>query len=468
MVDVILIHPSYKLVGRKDNLRGKESLTPSLGLAYLAAYLKSKQIGVKIFDLRIEQISPGKLINILNKEKPSVVGLTAYTEDLNAAFATASIVKKSNKEIYVVIGGPHATALPIETLNTCSDLDAVIIGEGEITLYELVDAIQSNKSVSGMQGLAVRVDNTPILTEPRPHIDDLDILPFPDWSLFDLKKYCGLFYVSFSRGCPYRCYFCFGRYLGKTRFRQPKNVVDEIEQNIRRFNAKQIQFADATLSLNRGKTIELCNKIIHRGINKRVRWYCDTRADRMDARLFNLFKKAGCKSVTFGIESGDENLLKTVINKGETKEQMKNAVNWAKEAKIETRCHFIIGHTFETRESIQKTINFAKELDPDIVSFGLMLPLPGTEVRNLAEKCTGGLKLLHSDWSKYSGLNNGCMELDDIPLKELKAWQSKAYLQFYSSRPLKFTKLLFGGQAYNLRSLPSMLIYVVRNFVGRR
>jgi radical SAM superfamily enzyme YgiQ (UPF0313 family) len=157
-----------------------------------------------------------------------------------------------------------------------------------------------------------------------------------------------------------------------------------------------------------------------------------------------------------------------VINKGETKEQMKNAVKLTKEANIETRCHFIIGHAFETPQSIQKTINFAKELDPDMVSFGLMAPLPGAEIRNLADNRIGGLKMLQNDWSKYNQLNYDCMELEDIPLDQLKVWQSKAYLQFYSSKPLKAAKLLFGQQGYNLRDLLSLLMYVIRNRIGRR
>lgn len=244
-------------------------------------------------------------------------------------------------------------------------------------------------------------------------------------------------------------------------------MVNEIEHIIHRFNAKQIQFADATLTLDKGRTIDLCNEIIRRGINKRIEWSCDTRADRVDAELLNIFRKAGCKSVIFGIESGDENLLRDVIKKGETKEQMKNAVKLAKEAHIETRCHFIIGHAFETPQSIQKTIDFAKELKPDIISFGLMAPLPGSGIRNLADNQVGGLKLLRNDWGKYNQLNYDCMELEDIPLNRLKAWQSQAYLQFYSSRPLKAAKLLLGQGGYNLTNLPGLLIYVIRNLRGR-
>lgn len=466
MSDVLLIHPSYQTAGiGKDNIHAKESLTPSLGLAYTAAYLEKNNIDVKIIDLRLERINSNEFVKKLKKEKPAVVGLTAFTDEIVAAASIARIVKKHDKKILTAVGGPHPTAMPIDTLKEFTDFDIVVIGEGEISFYELVKAVLNKGSLSKIEGLAIGSNRAPKLTKPRSPIKDLDSLPFPAWHLFDIEKYSDIFMVSSSRGCPFHCYFCFRQYLGNTRLRSVKNVLDEIEYDVTNFGATEIQFADATLSLIKDRAMELCDALIEKGLNKRIKWHCETRADKVDVELFKKFKESGCKSVSFGIESGDETLLKDVIKKGETKEQMKRAVDMAKSIGIETRCFFIIGHAFETGETIQKTIDFAKELSPDALSFGLMVPNPGSKLRSLAENKVGGLNILHNDWSRYNQMNYDCMELEEIPLNELKQWQSRAYFQYYSTQPLRFIKFLTGPQGYNLRSIPRIIAHGLRSLI---
>jgi len=467
MAEVLLIYPSYTLFGKEDNLRGKESLTPSLGLALLASYLKAQDITVKVLDLRTADDSYQILVNSIKDENPVLVGITAYTENAKAAFEVARITREISKAAYITIGGPHVTALPIDTLKECSYLDAAVLGEGEITLNELLTAITSGEEVSSVPGLAIRENDNYVLTEDRPPIEDLDSMPYADWSQFDLSKYSDFVYVNLSRGCPYSCYFCYRQYLGKTRFRDPENVVAEISDIVRSFQVKHFQFTDATLTLNTAKTVDLCNRLIENGLGDKIKWSCDTRADTVDEELVSMMYKAGCRSITYGIESGDEYLLKEVIGKGETKEQMETAVQLTKKAGIEVRCHFIIGHAFETVRSLENTIAFAKKLSPDVISFGLMIPLPGTEMRRLAQEGTGNIVLFHSDWDRYNQVGYDCMELKNIPLAELKAWQSKAYLRYYIAKPLKALKLIFSQQGYNWKEIPRLFIYVVRNLLRK-
>jgi radical SAM superfamily enzyme YgiQ (UPF0313 family) len=238
---------------------------------------------------------------------------------------------------------------------------------------------------------------------------------------------------------------------------------------VKNYGIVKFQFADASLGLLKDSAIQMCDELIRRGLNKKISWDCETRADSLNEQLLKKKKEAGCRWVALGIETGNELILDEVVRKGETKDQMRKAVKLVKKAGIKVRCFFILGHYKETVDTIKETIKFALELNPDALSFGLMVPNPGSEIRKMAEKGVGGLRILHNRWEEYNQFNFGCYELENLSLKELKKWQSNAYFSFYVRRPLKALGLFYDRSAYNYRfsgllKIPFMLL---RNRLGQ-
>ncbi|MBI4639087.1 MAG: B12-binding domain-containing radical SAM protein [Candidatus Tectomicrobia bacterium] len=464
-MNILLIHPSKKVLDKKDDLHGRESLTPSLGLAALAAYLREKGVEVKIIDLRLPHRTMNDVFQAMEELNPTFIGITAFTNEISAAGEVARQIKAHHPNAFVVIGGPHVSTIPLETLREFESFDVGVVGEGEETAFELLEAFMG-RDLTAISGLVLRRGGEIFLTAPRKPLKDLNQLPFPAWDLFEIESYSPIFLVSTSRGCPYPCYFCNPRYLGqKTRIRHFLNVVDEIEILVKRFGAKRIQFADATLSLLGRATSQMCDELIRRGLHRSIAWDCETRADSIDEPLLKKMKEAGCEWIALGVETGSERILRDIVKKGETREEIREAVRLAKRAGIKVRCFFILGHYTETVETIRETISFAKELNPDALSFGLMVPNPGSEIRVLAEEGKGGLRLLHSRWGEYNQFHYSCFESQALPLEELKKWQSIAYFSFYASHPLKALRLFLDQSAYNytLKSLLTIPWSLARN-----
>ena len=441
---MLLLHPSRKLTSKRDLLYRRELLTPSLGLAAISAYCRGENISCQIIDLRLPHRTVEDVVDCLKRRKPILVGITAFTDDIVCAGKLASFIKRSFPEQKIAVGGPHATCLPEQTLKEFSAFDFVIVGEGEKTVVDLTHALQSNNQgdLLNVKGIALRDNGKVVLLPAQPVIEDLDTLPNPAWDLFELEHYSRFLMVNASRGCPYHCYFCNPNYLGKPRLRKGNKVADEIEYLLRRFDIQKIQFADATMGISKQFIIDICDSLIARDLSKVIQWICETRADKLDRVLLEKMKKAGCKLISLGAESGSERILSEVIHKAEGRDDIARAVSTAKEIGLKVRCFFTLGHPGETEAEIMKTLRFATELNPDLVSFGLVVPYPGTELREMAKKCVQGTKILHNQWDEYNQLQYSCYETQEFTLKELKKRQAEAYFYFYSRHPLKALSLL--------------------------
>lgn len=410
---------------------------PRIGLAYLASYLLHLGIPCRVIDAKYERLDTEDILDIIDKEIPDIVGFTAMTTEIIDAASLASKIKKRRNNTFTVIGGPHASALSAETLEEFPDFDVACFGEGEYTLGELVGAIRLKKSFHNIEGIAYRDKERVIrINKLRPLIEILDDLPFPAWSLFSpAKKYP----ILSSRGCPFRCNFCM-RILGDNiRFRNPDMVVKEMSEVYEKYKPQFFIFDDETFGLNKKKTNKILDNIIESGINKKVKLMMQTRVDVVDENLLSKMKEAGCVSVSFGIESGNEEILKT-IGKNITKENARNAVGMAKKIGLATRGFFILGHPNETKQTIKDTIDFALELNTTTVSFGLMTPYPGTEIAKLVKEGRGGYKLLSKNWTEYNKQINAVLELEGVSKNVLQKYQLIAYIKFYLLR-FSFTKI---------------------------
>ncbi len=469
MKNVLLIHPSKRVLSKEDNLFTNESLTPSLGLASLSACCRRQNIDCTILDLRLGHRKINDIITYIEKKRPALIGITAFTDEINSAGETAKLIKKKLPETIIVVGGPHASAIPVKTLEEFIDFDVAVIGEGEETFVELVNAAtqDNGNNLKDIKGTAFRTDSG-ILIAPSRELIDINNLPVPAWDMFELKHYNTLLPVITSRGCPYPCYFCNPNYLGKrVRVKAFDKVVDEIEYCVEKYGVTRFQFADATLSLLKNSAAKMCDELIIRGLNKKIKWDCEIRADSLNEELLAKMKAAGCGCIALGAETGNDMILEEVVKKGETKDQIRNAVKLAKKVGLLVRCFFILGHYKETVDTIKETIRFALELNPDALSFGLMVPNPGSPIREMAEQGTSGLNILHNRWMEYNQFNYSCFEVEGLPLAELKKWQAYAYFTFYLHHPLKALKMFFDRSSYNYKTkalfvIPLMLLRNIR------
>ena len=442
-----------------------ENLYPRIGIASIAAYLQEDGIEVYIIDPEAEGLDSNGVKNRISRVSPDIVGIPAYTEEIHDAAYTAKFVKEINPDIMTVIGGPHASAIPFETLKEFSVFDIAVMGEGESTLLD----IALGHKLEGMKGIAFRDENI-VVNEKRPSISSLDSLPFPAWHLYDIDRYRGSgltsgfkkkraaleIPVESARGCPFNCIFCY-RVCGNIRFKSSKRVADEVEWAVSEFGATKIHFVEGTFGVNKRLAIELCDELIRRGLNRKITWSSGARSDISDRELLRKMKNSGCVYLGYGSESGDDEILK-IIRKDITTDQIERAFELCKEIGIETEANFILGHPFESEETAHKTMNFARNLKAVRATFAILVPFPGTAVRQMAEENVGGLKILTNDWSIYGKQVGGALELEQLPLEKLIGLQTKAYRKFYL-RPDRFLKFV------NLLSLKRVLYGLKRLFV---
>ena len=270
---------------------------------------------------------------------------------------------------------------------------------------------------------------------------DLDELPVPARDLLPYKRYFSIISkgrlttVCPGRGCPFACGFCFKQPQDSLiRYRSPKLVVDEIEEVIDKYGINEINFVSDTLTANRDFITGLCQEMIDRKI--KLPWIAPTRADCITLELLKLMKKAGCRSLRFGVESGSPGILK-LMNKDIDKKKMSQVFKWAKSEKIESFAYLIIGYISETEETIRETLDFVKELKPDLLMYNIATPLPGTRLFEQAVEA----KLVEADYWKKFVLDENYPRIPYL-FKDTEEWIGRAYREFYFSPHFLFRKIL--------------------------
>lgn len=407
---IFLVNPPLTREEAAGKMKRIINLLPPLGIGYIAAVLEKEGFQVKIIDCPPLNLTQENLYNLLKIEKPEIIGFTITTISVRSAIIAAQNAKALLPNALIVIGGSHPTALPEETMRE-GPFDAGIIGEGEYSFLELAQKFRSgSRDFSDIRSLIYRKDSELILTKDKPLIENLDSLPFPALHLFPpLSKYHPMPgnarktpYVQMitSRGCPYRCTFCDRRVFGERyRVRSPKNVVDEIERLIEGYGVREVKFNDDTFTIDQKRVFQICEEILKR--NLKIIWACRTHAKNTSRDLLRIMKRAGCWQIGLGLETGDINMLKE-INKSMTLEEGKRTITWAKEFGINVKVSFMFGLPGETKETIQRTTDFAKTLKADIVNFHIFIPFPGTEL--FKRICREG-SLLHRNYQYYCQLN---------------------------------------------------------------
>ncbi|MDD5449441.1 MAG: radical SAM protein [Candidatus Omnitrophica bacterium] len=404
---IILINPPISTVERygRDigDIAGHQA---PLGLCYLAGFLEKYGFEVSFIDAQAEGLSNREIRKKISSFKPDAVGITSTTVAFHRAKSLATDIKLSKPDIPIIIGGPHVTANPRETLSfKCFDYG--VMREGEITLFELLKGLKRNDSLEGLPGVVLRKNGNVIINPQRPYIDDLDSLPFPARHFLpDIKKYVpplGSYSdtpavsIITSRGCPYGCIFCDKNVFGRTiRYHSPEYVVSEIKNVITRYGAKEIFFVDDTFTVNEERVRKILFLMQREKI--RIKWTCMTRANNITEDLLETMKAAGCWQISIGVESGNQQVL-DFIKKGITLGQVRDVVNWSHKLGIYVKGFFIIGHPIDTVKTIDETIDFAKSIPFSDVVVTFATPIAGSELYSMAPK----YGLFHgNDWSKLS------------------------------------------------------------------
>lgn len=405
MSRVILINPDY-YSDIFTNSKARSAILPGvipLGLACIASGLIKNNHDVKILDLNILDNPEMQLQKEIRAFKPDFVGITSTTPLIRKAYLIAKAVKQIDKNIFIIAGGPHPSALPREVL-TEGDVDCVVKGEGDLAVKSIVENAVTNNS--GNIFFKRNGDVSAAVTQ-EPYIEDLDALPFPAYELFDIKRYrqpriasrrAPLAYLETSRGCYGRCIFCNKNIHGyKMRMKSPQRVVDEIERALR-LGFREIQIIDDIFTADMNRAHKICQEILRRRL--KFPWYPrgGIRVDRINLELLKIMKRAGCYRIPFGIESGSQRIL-NVIKKGITLEQAENAVSLARRAGLETECYFMLGLPTEQEADIKRTIDFAIRLNPDYAKFAITIPLPGT---GLFDCMSANQQIKNTEWAKYN------------------------------------------------------------------
>lgn len=373
------------------------SHTKPMNLAYLAAYLRRKGIRVQILDYEVLPYSDEALKKILMETTPSLVGVSCMTPTIKKGAGICKAAKQFSKNIMTVVGGPHANALPLETLEEFGSFDFLIYGEGEETLLDLCISIKEDRAWEGIPGLVYRKDGELFKGPRRELIKDIDSIPFPARDLIDFRVQPGHSSRGFSnrimstelftsRGCPIGCMFCaIQATFGKTvRFRDLSYVEEEINQFTKDYHFDHVVIADDTFTLKKERAFALCDILRRAEISS---WNCDTRVDTVSKELLLAMKESGCRKVAFGVESGSQRIV-DMIGKKITIEQVERAVHWAKEVGIQhIEGNFIIGaHPYESREDVEMTRKLIRSLPWSFVSVSIIVPYPGTRVYTMMKE----------------------------------------------------------------------------------
>jgi anaerobic magnesium-protoporphyrin IX monomethyl ester cyclase len=400
MKRVLLVLPSYRFLYESTIIRAGAVYSPILSLATIAGMLTSRGIDVRILDLN--KSSDEDLAALIKTFDPGYAGITFATPLAEEAFRLAGLIRRVKKEIVIIGGGAHSSAMPLQVL-TSSDIDVACMGEGEYALLDIVN----DKPCEDIEGIAFKRDGECPVSRNVSSVKDLDSLPFPAWKLFDLAHYkttrllarkSPVAMMETSRGCPYACIYCSKKIFGRTfRAKSVRRVVDEMEY-VLSCGFREVHIIDDCFTYDIERAKSICKEMLKRKISLSWSTINGIRVDNIDRELMHLMRKAGCYRVCFGIESGDDAILKKV-HKNQTCDRSRQAVRTARQAGMEIFGFFMLALPGETRESMQKTIDFAKELDLDMAKIAITIPLPGTALFEELER-TGNLKSI--EWSKFN------------------------------------------------------------------
>ncbi len=463
-VDIMLVNPptpdgglwirTQHRVGRRTR---ENMVWPQVSLAQMAALLEPVY-SVKIVDCNAERMNWPEFTKLLEKYQPKyyLTQLTAPTleNDMYGCFLAHARGAKT------IAFGTHITPIPVETMRPYPSLDFALVGEPDLTIRDLLDHLEGkfdqrspeiwkmfekqdaaykpslrddgSVDLHGIKGIAWRKNDEIVVNFPRPFIADLDDMPIPIHELLPLQSYRmpmikGPFtFIVTSRGCPAGCTYCIKHvsYQFSTRIRSPKLIMEEM-WGLKKLGINNIHMYSDLFTVNRDQVMELCKLMIEENIQ--IKWTSNSRVDFVDEEMLDLMGKAGCRLISWGIESGNEQILRHA-RKGAYPDKAERALRWAKKAGIMNWGYFIIGLPGETEKTIQETIAFAKKLPLDIALFHVAAPYPGTPF--FFEVIENGWFRPGTRWEQVDMDQGTVLDYPDLPAEKLLYWQKRAFREW--------------------------------------
>ncbi len=406
-------------------------------LAYAAAILERASYPVTVLDAVAENRSEQEVIDFAAREDPDLILYETTTPTLKRDLALAERLKEATGA-EIALCGPHATTFPEEVLRQAPSVDYVLLYEYEFTLYELLTRKAAGGDLSSLSGIAYRGEDGEIrVRRDYEPIDPLDRLPFPARHLFPSPQRPDpyLYWDGFcqhrpaiqmhaSRGCPFGCDFCLWIQVmyrdGRYRPFSPERVVDEMEEAVERFGAKEIYFDDDDFTVNKKHVLGICREILRRGL--RVPWSCMGDAVVPDQEMIDAMADAGCVGMKFGVESAAPEILER-LGKPVDLDRVRQVAKWCSRRKIKTHATITFGLWEETRETMEQSLAFVKALDVDSVQFSITSPFPGT--RYFQEMREAG-RLKTEDWEAYDGARSAVVTFPHLSLEEIQQFCARA------------------------------------------
>lgn len=435
---IILINPgvNFNTLGKYKKLIRP---MPPTGVAYIAACLKKHNIEVRVIDDYALHYGLDNIRQEVKSYNPHFVGISCLTPSAPYSFKLCKLLRELNPDIKIVMGNLHASLFYEEILRS-GIADYVVHGDGERPMLEIVESGVNKENLKNIRGVSY-IDKGKLMYNAPLFREDLDDLPYPDWSLFPLKKYLPVPYVNIggpvltitaSRGCPYSCSFCSVKHTGeKYRKRKPEKVVEEIKFLKDIYKTKFFGFIDPIFPFEKEYCMEICEGIIKNSLNKKMKWFCETRVDRLEEKLLTKMKEGGCQRIILGMESAQQETLYRT-NKNYSIEQAREVLPAIKKAGIEVSGLFMIGFPWETHKDIEGTITFAQSLPLDFAKFALFVPFPGSKL--YADLLRKG-NFNRTDWENYSIVQPDPEKVVYVPegfrATELISLQKRAMRKFY-------------------------------------
>ncbi len=469
---VILIRPP-KVQGALE----RSMVQHPVNLLMLAAVLEKSGFQCEVWDFEVQDFSGEIVREKTGRSNPGLAGITALTCNIKTANTIMGWIKSESPETFTVVGGPHVSAIPERTLEEFANFDAVVVGEGELTLAEICARISKGRGLEGVLGTAWRRSSSPVIEDPRPPMDNLDELPYPARHLIDHSLYKGASSPGLdatlhrstelftTRGCPDRCSFCashlvFGR---KVRARSAEHVLGEVDQCMSKWGYRHYTVDDDTFTYRPSRLFDLCRGFKERGIT----WDCDTRVNAVNREMIQMMADSGCQKIAFGVESGSPRILK-LIHKEITLDQIRNAFQWAHEAGIITTAFFMVAsHPSETKEDLEMSLKLMKEIDTELMAVAVAVPYPGTELYRIMKN---GDYIDEERWETFNHLHSiPSWHTENFSGRKLVRLQNRLFRQFFI-RPSFIWKTLpkamsWHGFKYYTRSFLDILKYL---FIEKR